>query len=333
MILIGLALVFLSVGALVASVLTKLFFGIGLLEMGDAAQNPQNYPNSWGAIMLSQGVTLVFGLAGAALALVWLTGRSWREYLMPRRSVSAVWFVAAAAIVILALPLMAYLIEWNSQAHVPKFLEGSWLTRFGTWALAKEEELKKTTAFMTRFSSPGRFGVAVLVIAAGAAIGEELFFRGVLQRNLVEWFRSRHVGVFVAAAIFSAIHMQFLGFVPRFVLGLILGYLYEWSGNILVPMTAHFTQNAFQLLLVYVQQQQWTASAFDPDSTDSIPWYLVLLSVLFVGAILYFLHQRSQQGPAEMHTLSAGGVAVASPETAPAETRTLGSKGIEADRK
>lgn len=327
--LVGLALVFLSVGALVAGWFTKLLFGISLLEMGNVAQNPQNNPNSWGAMMLSQGITLVLGLAGAALALMWLTGRSWREYFMPRGTVSPVWFVAAPAIMILSLPLMSYLIEWNSHAHVPAFLKDvSWLTRFEAWALGKEEELKKMTAFMTRFNSPERFGAALLVIAVGAAFGEELFFRGVLQRSLVDWFKSRHVGVFVAAAIFSAVHTQFLGFVPRFVLGLILGYLYEWSGSILVPMAAHFTHNAFQLVLVYVQQQQWTDPGFNPDSTESMPWYLVLFSIIFTGAILYFLAQRSQPDePTEMHTLSSGGVAVASAETAPTETRTLGSHG------
>nr|WP_262905424.1 CPBP family intramembrane glutamic endopeptidase [Hymenobacter nitidus] len=331
MLLIGLALASLSVGAFIATVFTKLFFGVGLVEMGEVARNPQNNPNSWGAIMLNQGLTLLIGLAGAALALVWLTGHSWREYFMARRSVSPVWYVAAAAIMLLSLPAMSYLIEWNSHAHVPEaWKDVSWLTNFEAWALEKEEELKKMTAFLTRFNSPGRFGVALLVIAVVAAVSEELFFRGVMQRNLVAWFKSRHVGIFIAAAIFSAVHTQFLGFVPRFVLGLILGYLYEWSGNILVPIAAHFTHNAFQLVLLYVQQSQWTDPGFNPDSTESMPWYLVLLSLLFTAAILYFLKQREQAAPAEMHTLSAAGVAVVLPETAPTETRTLGSKGAEA---
>ncbi|UOQ73468.1 CPBP family intramembrane glutamic endopeptidase [Hymenobacter cellulosilyticus] len=284
--------------------------------------------------MLTQGLTLFIMLGGAALALVKLTGRSSREYFAPRWPVSWVWFVGAAALIILSVPFMAGLIEWNNNAYVPDLLKGfTWLTDFETWARAKEEELKVLTAYLTRFNSPQRLLVGLIVIAVVPAVSEELFFRGVLQRNLVEWFKSRHWGVFIAAAIFSAIHMQFLGFVPRFVLGLILGYLYEWSGNILVPMAAHFTQNAFQLVLLYLQQREWTGPEFNPDSTDSLPWYLVLLSVFFTGAVLYFLYQRSlPAAPVEMHTLSAGGVAVVTPETAPTETRTLGSKGSATDR-
>ncbi|MCB2409157.1 CPBP family intramembrane glutamic endopeptidase [Hymenobacter lucidus] len=333
LLLLVLALATFCVAGFLTAVFSNLFFGIGLKEMGNVAQNPQAYPQGWGVLMLSQGMTLFIMLAGAALSLVWLTGRSWREYFAPRWPISVVWPVAAAALIILSLPFMASLIEWNANFHVPEMLKRfTWLPEFGDWAKAKEEELKGLTAYLTRFNSPARLAVGLLVIAVVPAISEELFFRGVIQRNLVDWFKSRHVGVFLAAAIFSAIHMQFLGFVPRFVLGLILGYLYEWSGNILVPIAAHFTQNAFQLVLLYVQQHQWTGPEFNPDSTESMPWYLVLLSMLFTGAILYFLYQRRQpEAPTEMHTLSSGGVAVASTETAPTETRTLGSKGVEAD--
>ncbi|WP_167852098.1 CPBP family intramembrane glutamic endopeptidase [Hymenobacter elongatus] len=326
LLLLGIALATFCIAGFFATVFSNLFFGIGLRELGNVTQNPQGYPNGWGVLMLTQGLTLFIMLAGAALALASLTGHSWREYFTPRGPVSAVWLLAAAAVVVLSLPLMSTLIEWNANVHLPDALSG-----FEQWARAKEEELKGVTAFLTRLNSPLRLAVALVVIGVVPAVSEELFFRSVIQRNLVNWF-SRHVGIVLAAAIFSAIHMQFLGFVPRFVLGLVLGYLYEWSGNILVPMMAHFTQNATQLLLLYVQQQEWNTSNFNPDSTESMPWYLVLLSVLFTGGILYFLYQRSQnREPAEMHTLSSGGVAVATPETVPTEARTLGSAGLRAD--
>ncbi|MEJ7662013.1 MAG: CPBP family intramembrane glutamic endopeptidase [Hymenobacter sp.] len=116
---------------------------------------------------------------------------------------------------------------------------------FELWARDNEDRAAGLTKFLTDFHSPGRLLVGLVVIAIVPAVAEELVFRGGVQRNLVAWFGSRHVGVWLAAAIFSAIHVQFFGFVPRFVLGLVLGYLYEWSGNILVSMAAHFTQNAF----------------------------------------------------------------------------------------
>jgi len=142
----------------------------------------------------------------------------------------------------------------------------------------REDRAAGLTKFLTQFNSAGRFWVGVVVIAIVPAVSEELVFRGVIQKNLVRWF-SPHVGVWLGAAIFSAIHFQFFGFVPRFVLGLALGYLYLWSGNILVSMAAHFTQNAFQLLILYLTQRGQFGWGFDPDANEALPWPLVLLSV------------------------------------------------------
>ncbi|RYU75814.1 CPBP family intramembrane glutamic endopeptidase [Hymenobacter persicinus] len=309
------------------SVIGYLVYGVKLSEIGNVAQNPAAHPHGWEVVMLSQGL-LLFGAFGcSALALVALMGYSWEEYFMPRRPVSWVWVAAAALLILGSIPAMSGIIEWNAKVHFPEFLHG-----FEQWARAKENQAQGLTTFLTRFNTTTRFLVGLLVIAVVPAISEELLFRGVIQRNLVQWFGSRHAGVWLAAFIFSAIHQQFFGFVPRFVLGLILGYLYEWSGNILVPMVAHFTQNAFQLLLLYLQQREWTASTFDPDSTDSLPWPWMLASLLFTAYLLYFLHQRWRAElvapPTEMHVISSHGVAVAAADAEPTVRHTLGSKGV-----
>jgi membrane protease YdiL (CAAX protease family) len=177
--------------------------------------------------------------------------------------------------------------------------------------------------------------VGLVVIAVVPAISEELVFRGVIQRNLVQWFNSRHVGVWLAAAIFSAIHFQFFGFVPRFILGLVLGYLYEWSGNILVPMAAHFTQNAFQIVLLYMQQHQLLSTdTFDPESNEALPWWLQMLSLLLTGALLWQLYRHTLRPiadplPTQLRTLSGGGVATPAVHTAPILGRTINHEGVD----
>jgi membrane protease YdiL (CAAX protease family) len=116
----------------------------------------------------------------------------------------------------------------------------------------------------------------------------------VVQRNLVRWTGSRTAGVWLAAAIFSAIHVEFFGFVPRLLLGLVLGYLYEWSGNILLPMAAHFTQNALQLVLLYVAQHRAMVPAvLDPDANVALPWPLVAFSVVLGVGGLYGLWRQT----------------------------------------
>ncbi|TGD78564.1 CPBP family intramembrane glutamic endopeptidase [Hymenobacter wooponensis] len=325
------AFVMFCLSSLLIAICSNLFFHVGLQEMGNVQQAPQSYPNGWGIMMLSQGLLLLGGVGGAAVVLAALTGHKLTDYFAPRRPVPLWWALVAMALIIISLPFMSGLIDWNTHAHFPAFMH-DWEVK----AKAMEDKAQVITRFLTRFTSPTRFLVAVLVVAVVPAVSEELFFRGVVQRNLVQWFNSRHVGIWLAAAIFSAIHFQFFGFVPRFVLGLVLGYLYEWSGNILVPMAAHFTQNAFQLVLLYVQQRQWSTTAFDPDSTDALPWPLMLLSLVVCVGLLWLLRRnmqapRADELPSHMHTLSSGGVAVAGPEV-PTKARTLSHHGVDITR-
>ena len=298
------------VGYAVIFLWAKVGFGLSMLEVGQVMAAPTTHPEGWGLLMMAQGVLLFSACAGGSLALASALGYGWAEYFSPRRLGAGWWLLAAAALIIVILPLMSGLIAWNAGAHFPGPLHD-----FEVWARASEDRAAGLTKFLTKFNSAARFWVGVVVIALVPAVAEELMFRGVIQKNLVRWF-SPHVGVWLGAVIFSAIHFQFFGFVPRFVLGLALGYLYLWSGNILVSMAAHFTQNAFQLLLIYLTQSGWFGWGFDPDSTEALPWPLVLLSAVGTAALLYFLHQRMTipAAPTERLIFSSAGVAVRSKE-------------------
>lgn len=284
----------------------KLGFGLSMPETGRVMASPTAHPQGWGVLMMAQGVLLFCAGAGGALALASALGDGWGAYFSPRRLGAGWWLLAAAALIIVVLPFMSGLIAWNAGAHFPAALHG-----FEEWARASEDRAQGLTRFLTRLGSPARLAGAVVVVAVVPAIAEELVFRGVVQQNLVRWF-SPHVGVWLAAAIFSAIHLQFFGFVPRFFLGLVLGYLYQWSGSILVPMTAHFTQNAVQLLVLYLAQHGQLGWGFDPDATEALPSWQVALSGLLTAGLLSFLHQRltAPAAPTQMLTLSHDGVTV-----------------------
>lgn len=285
---------------------------LGTTDVGAISANPAGFRLGWEFMMVSQGLTLLLGFGGAALALATVSGYRWGAYFAPRPAVAGRVLLLVALLVIVLLPLMAALVEWNAKTHFPAFLR-----EFEAWARESETRAEVMTKYLTQFTSPGRFLVGVLVVAVVPAVAEELFFRGVVQRNLVQWF-SPHVGIWLAAAIFSAIHFQFFGFFPRFVLGIVFGYLYYWSGNILVPMAAHFTQNGFQLLLLYLQQQGRLGADFNSDSNTSLPWPWAVASALLSAGLLYLIYQQLRPAaPTERHTLSGEGVAVA---VAPTET-------------
>ena len=127
--------------------------------------------------------------------------------------------------------------------------------------------------------NPGDLLKSVLMAGVLAAFGEELFFRGILQRLFIRVFKGAWPGIIFTAALFSAFHGQFMGFIPRMILGIILGALYWYSGSIIPAMIGHFIFNSGQLLLVYFKVTSLDSKPV-PDTTLSwsawLHWHLVV---------------------------------------------------------
>ena len=98
-----------------------------------------------------------------------------------------------------------------------------------------------------------------------------------------------HVAIWVSAFLFSAIHLQFFGFVPRLLLGVLFGYIYYWSGNLLYPVLAHFINNGFTLVMLYLYQIGITE--MDIENTESVPVMVVLVSVILTFGLLAFFRR------------------------------------------
>ena len=251
--------------------------GYGLTEtqafITTLATNPSAIKNGWYSLMTLQAVNhLGTFLLPALLYWAVIERRSWSQFsIKPLGAVASL--VSAALVVVAFMPFDGLVIEWNQTVHLPQAL-----APLEEWMRNKETDLAGVTKFLTTFNTPVQLVLAVLVIAVIPAIGEEVLFRGILQRNLTVWTRNPHVGIWLAAALFSAIHVQFLGFVPRMLLGALFGYLYLWSGNIWVPILAHFVNNGFTVLMVYLYQHRVTT--VDIESTKSVPLLGALVSFL-----------------------------------------------------
>jgi membrane protease YdiL (CAAX protease family) len=131
------------------------------------------------------------------------------------------------------------------------------------------------------------------VVAVLPAIGEELLFRGIVQNELKALFGNPHVAIWFAGFLFSFVHFQFFGFFPRMLLGVVLGYLYHWSGNILIPMFLHFMNNAITLITMNLANQK--AIPFDPNSSKDIPVQFIIFSFTISMVLLYIFWKTSQQ--------------------------------------
>ena len=183
-----------------------------------------------------------------------------------------------------AMIALSVVVEWNLTIQIPE-------SDFQQWAQAKEAELKILTEYIINFQSIGQFLVALVVVGVFAAIGEEILFRGLLQNLLASVTGNVHVAIWIAAIVFSAIHLQFYGFFPRVLLGALFGYLYLWSGKLSIAMLAHFFHNGISLVIAFVASQQTEGFNITPEQMDqSAPWPLVLaFLVLGIFATVKFI--------------------------------------------
>jgi len=154
------------------------------------------------------------------------------------------------------------------------------------WMLQSEASGNATLAGVLTFDSLPELLLALLTVAVVPGFCEELMFRGVLQKRLLGAVMSDHLAVWVAAAIFSAIHIEFAGFFPRLLLGALLGYAYRWTGSLWVPIVIHLLFNGTQVVVTYF------SGSFTPDTQMDAEWWSLAISggisiVLLIGLIYY----------------------------------------------
>ena len=223
-------------------------------------------------LLVMQGCGTAFGL----ILTPWLYLR-----FIERKNVSSLFgagkplltAITVAGVALFMLPNSIF-IELNHNITFPGNLD--------KWIRETEETAAAFTRFITTFSSFPDFLFGLFVIAVLPAIGEELAFRGMIQPSVHRVTGNIHLAIWITAAFFSAFHLQFLGFLPRLLLGAVFGYLMAWSGNLWLPIVAHFANNALGVTFLYFRQLGLTD--FDAESPEAAP-----LSLVIPGTILFFL--------------------------------------------
>jgi membrane protease YdiL (CAAX protease family) len=132
----------------------------------------------------------------------------------------------------------------------------------------------------------------LITIALIPAIAEEMIFRGVFQKIFNNLFKSGHIAIWVTAFIFSAIHFQFFGFIPRFILGLVFGYLFYWSGSLWLSIISHFVNNAFPVIMAYIQGMEKFNAPTDVPLWKQIIGLPIPIIIGFV--ILFYFRNKSK---------------------------------------
>ena len=197
--------------------------------------------------------------------------------------------IMAIIVMLTSLPAMELLIEWNNNLHLPESMSGL------EESLRNMEDSASTgISALSGGNTVGDLIMGILIIGILTGIAEELFFRGALQNLLMTMPKvKKHFAIWAAAFIFSFMHFQCFGFVPRLLLGAYFGYLIWWTGSVWVPVIAHAFNNSLVVLLSWIAARSGVAESVENAAAINLgtDWYTITLSVAVTALGLIVLRR------------------------------------------
>jgi len=158
-----------------------------------------------------------------------------------------------------------------------------------------EDAALETTDMLLSGKSLGSIIMNLVVVAGFAAISEELFFRGALQQFIYEKLKNDHVSIWLTALVFSLVHFQFYGFLPRLFLGAILGYLFNYTQNLWAPILFHFLNNATVIILNFFwSDREWYKNLEETSVTPVFTGIAIVSLVLTIALFWVYNNQTSK---------------------------------------
>jgi membrane protease YdiL (CAAX protease family) len=216
------------------------------------------------------------------------------EYLLVNRKIDYKIAILTIALVFAFIPLVNLLVELNNLMKLPESLSG-----LEDWMKRHEEINKGITMLFLKTDGIKTTLINLIVLAILPAIGEELMFRGALQPIFAKLTRNIHWGIVISAIIFSAIHFQFYGFIPRFLLGVCFGYLVVWTGSIWSSILAHFINNGFQVIYFSIFEYSESSDIETLGSSQN----LMILSFVSIALTFLILYSIKKLGSAANKTI------------------------------
>ena len=279
----------LSAKAFFAAAMTWFLFLLILSVMGSNSDSTGNFTINDLKILQVVSVVLLFIIPALLLALLFSSEKL--HYFQLNKFPSWIFVVISAILIISAIPFIGYLEGLNKAIALPRAFSG-----IEHWMKASEDKVQEIEeAFMKNQSITGLI-VNLFVVAFMAALSEELFFRGLIQRSMLNFTKKTHFAVWTTALLFSAFHLQFYGFLPRAILGALLGYIYVWSGSLWTSIIVHFLNNALVLILTYLIDHGLVSKSITEIGVDgdkiTLAW--AIPSMVLVIAGMLFLNKLKQ---------------------------------------
>lgn len=240
--------------------------------------------------------SIIIFMLPALLTALLVTYKPWK-YLRTKSFPLVQAFLGVVGLLV-AVPAMNVITEWNLSLTLPDSLAG-----VEQWMRQSEQAAQAGVDVLMGGSTIGDLIIGLIVIGILPGVGEEFFFRGGMQRLIASTPRvSPHVAVWVTALIFSAVHLQFFGFIPRLLLGAYFGYLLYWTRSLWVPVLVHAVNNS--IIVVTSWQARAGQSSIDVENVGSDSWAIVTCSVLFTALVLIAITRRKPVLSAENQPLA-----------------------------
>ena len=197
--------------------------------------------------------------------------------------------LTSVTLFIVCQPLVTFLANINSHLLLPEFLKP-----VEDWMRNSEDSASQLVFQFLDTRNPFAILLNLIMIVLLPAIGEEMLFRGTIQPVIGQWTKSIHWAVWITAFLFSAMHMQFFTFLPRFLLGVLLGYLLVYGKSIWYPIAGHFMNNFLSLVIFYyLKATKPDVNPMDSDTSSYNIW-MVMLSFVMVTALVVFIRKKTK---------------------------------------
>lgn len=261
-------------GALISFSIVSLLLHIPLADMQKVIMQPEYASMAQLANALAS--IIAFGLPSIALSMIakgnWYTHLGFTA-IKSYQQIAIIIFLALTGLI-----LSGALGNLTEKIPIP--------TNFKNWAEGLEAQYKKAMLSMTQMHSIVDLGYALLAVAIIPSIIEEIYFRGTLQKVLMDLTGKPYAAIILTAIFFSAIHFSYFGFLSRAALGIVLGYIYYYSKNIWLPIFLHFLNNGIAVVTLYSIRNN--PAKVDKLMDDNLPIYWGILAL----AVVYYLLKK-----------------------------------------
>lgn len=272
------------IGLVLAS-LTIFYVGITVFVLTGYIDDPSNLPiNTQKLIQLFSSIALFFI---PSILFVKTATDNPASFLRLETRTRPVFYLLIPILMVSLIPIINLMAELNANIKFPESLKG-------LENLMQEYEKNAeviTKQFLDVHTIPALL-FNIFLIAIIPAIGEELLFRGIVQKLFVQSTKNIHVGIWLSAIIFSALHFQFYGFLPRMMMGVLFGYLFVWTNSLWIPIFAHFLNNGTAVVGSYLVLNGYMDAEVEQLGANGDDIVFNFTSLVVVSLLLVFFYSN-----------------------------------------